>query len=565
VVGSNLQPGMITIHMLMALAIVGVLLFAWFRASREIVFGQSLADIDPRFAVWLHVALGCTVLQVILGVQVREMTDFISRAQGEAMRSSWIQAMPWFFYVHRSFSALVFAVNAWLLYLLSRSLGWRNLLTRCTAFVLAAVAAAIASGATLGHLGMPAFVQPAHLLAAALLFGLQLLLWLAYRQGRLAISARAKPAHAPIKDASHVPAGMPALDLGGRATSFFEFWPSWLIYAPVAALWLLLAARYRSLSLPLLTNPALPLSAMAGVPKSSILQRAGESARESILPWIVFAVGDDSPAAQRERAEAAMAAAGLRFPLVGKPDIGCRGAGVKLLRDSAALESCLASFPPGSSLLLQRLGDWEAEAGIFYVRDPASGRGKITSLALKYTPYVVGDGVRSLAELVAADPRAGGLAHLYEQRNSRHWHEVTPRGVPFRLVFSASHCRGAIFRDGRALATAQLAEALERFFDDLPGFHYGRLDVKFRDIESLRAGRDLQIIEINGASSEPLHIWDRQTRFPAAMQALLQQYRTLFTLGNEQRKRGCKPPGLCALYRAWRLESRLVKRYPAND
>ena len=188
VVGSNLQPGIITIHMLMALAIVGVLLFGFFRSNREIMARQPIVGIDPRFALWLYVVLGCTVLQVTLGTQVREMTDFISRMQGEEMRSSWIQAMPWFFYVHRSFSALVLLANGWLLYLLARSLGWEHVLTRLTAVMLAVVCAAILSGATLGHLGMPAFVQPAHLLAASLLFGLQFLIWMGYRQGCLLIS-----------------------------------------------------------------------------------------------------------------------------------------------------------------------------------------------------------------------------------------------------------------------------------------------------------------------------------------------------------------------------------------
>ncbi len=185
VVGSNLQPGIITIHMLMALAIVGVLLFGFFRSNREIMARQPIDGIDPRFALWLYVVLGCTVLQVTLGTQVREMTDFISRMQGEEMRSHWIQAMPWFFYVHRSFSAFVLLASGWLLYLLARSLGWEHVLTRLTAVMLVVVGAAIFSGATLGHLGMPAFVQPAHLLAASLLFGLQFLIWMGYRQGCL--------------------------------------------------------------------------------------------------------------------------------------------------------------------------------------------------------------------------------------------------------------------------------------------------------------------------------------------------------------------------------------------
>ena len=212
VVGSNLQPGMITVHMLMALVIVATLLYAATRA-RQAMLGRfatqsvaetrpmpvgssniaarsgsgmrtqsaparSLSQLPPFSKLWLHLVLALTLVQVALGTQVREMTDFIAKAQGEALRSSWIEAMPWFFYVHRSFSAVVLAANLWLAWLLGRTLGWQHPLSRLLLAVLAIIGVAVLSGATLGHLGMPALVQPAHLLAAALLFGLQFLVWL---------------------------------------------------------------------------------------------------------------------------------------------------------------------------------------------------------------------------------------------------------------------------------------------------------------------------------------------------------------------------------------------------
>ena len=260
-----------------------------------------------------------------------------------------------------------------------------------------------------------------------------------------------------------------------------------------------------------------------------------------------------------------LAQAGLGLPIVGKPDIGCRGAGVKLLRDEAELEAYLQAFPRGGRIQFQRLSDWEAEAGVFYVREPGQDSGHITSLTLKYTPFVVGDGRRTLGELVVSDPRAGALTHLYRQRLAADWDRVVPAGKPVRLVFSASHCRGAVFRDGAHLITNALREALDRVFNDIPGFHYGRLDIKFRDIESLQAGRDFAIIEINGASAESINIWDRDAGLITAVGTLLRQYRTLFKLGHANRQRGHQPPGIRALYDAWRYESNLVKRYPPND
>ena len=184
VVSSNLLPGMITIHMLVALAIVGTLLYAVAQARRGIMASQSVGNIDQRFGKWLYIVLGFTVLQVAMGTQVREMTDFIRESQGEELRSSWIDAMPWFFYVHRSFSAVVLFANLWIARLLVMSLGWQHTLSRLTLTMICVIGAAVFSGAALGHLGMPALVQPTHLLAASLLFGLQFLIWMSYRHSR---------------------------------------------------------------------------------------------------------------------------------------------------------------------------------------------------------------------------------------------------------------------------------------------------------------------------------------------------------------------------------------------
>ncbi len=195
VVASNLQPGMITVHMLMALAIVGVLLFALARARRGMA-ADSIEGIDPRVRKCLHIVLVMTVVQVALGTQVREMIDYLNHIQGE-QRSAWVDALPWFFYIHRSFSALVLFANVWLLYLLGRSLGWQHTLSRFMVAVVAVIVLAVVSGATLGHLGMPAYIQPTHLLFASLLFGLQFLIWMDYRHGVAAAAGfRSRPSPA---------------------------------------------------------------------------------------------------------------------------------------------------------------------------------------------------------------------------------------------------------------------------------------------------------------------------------------------------------------------------------
>lgn len=363
----------------------------------------------------------------------------------------------------------------------------------------------------------------------------------------------------------YVPAGMPSLDQEGRSTSFFEFWPMWVMYFPVLIQWLLLAVRYRSLTLPLIANPVISLSGMVGAAKSALLGAAGDYARQWILPWIVYEVSELPAAEQMNEVLLAMQEANLSLPIVGKPDVGCRGAGVKLLHTADQVRDYIAAFPVKGCIQFQQLSEWEAEAGVFYVRFPGEKQGSISSLTLKYMPFVVGDGSSTLQQLVSRDPRAGELQHLYAQRHRANWQRVLPAGEPYRLVFSASHCRGAVFRDGAQYIDSRLSEALDRIFDDIPGFHYGRLDIKFRDLDALMAGENFTIIEINGASSESINIWDRNASLLDAFKTLLQQYRTLFKLGDANRRCGHRTPGIKALWQAWKYENQLVKQYPQND
>lgn len=351
---------------------------------------------------------------------------------------------------------------------------------------------------------------------------------------------------------------------GERPTSIFEFWPSAIMYAPVVLQWLLLAARHRSLTVPFIANPGLALSGMVGVPKSALMQQASGAGRAAILPWICHVVTDEPARLQADACVRMAAAAGIHFPLVCKPDIGCRGAGVKLIHTIEQLQAAIAAYPAGAALLCQKLASFEPEAGVFFVRLPDAD-GAVVSLTFKYRPQVIGDGRSTLHELLQQDPRAARVQHLYRQRHAGRWNEVIPHGERLRLVFSASHCRGAVFRDAREHITPALTASINRIMDGIPDFHYGRLDVKFADLSALRAGEGLQVVEINGASAESIQIWDRGASLRDAIGTLLWQYRTLFALGAHQRQRGHRPPGLRVLLRHWMLERKLTRNYPTTD
>lgn len=106
---------------------------------------------------------------------------------------------------------------------------------------------------------------------------------------------------------------------------------------------------------------------------------------------------------------------------------------------------------------------------------------------------------------------------------------------------------------------------MDEILADVDGYYYGRLDIKFRDIRQLMVGKDFSILELNGASSEAAHIWDRNTPLREIFSTLLKQYRILFEIGARQKQRGHQPPSLRSLIRAWQTERQLTRSYPSTD
>lgn len=369
------------------------------------------------------------------------------------------------------------------------------------------------------------------------------------------------------KHADEINKGLPLLETNStNSTSFFEFWPNQIIYIPVVFQWLFLSLRYRSLSLPLIANPSIHLAGMIGESKSSVFQQAGETARNHIAPYIVFY--NDSMQTIMSRANNVLTIlnqSNLTFPLIAKPDMGCRGAGVKILRDENTLIDYLKCFPDNAYLLLQYKVPFEAEAGIFYIRKPGQKQGEIFSITLKYTPYVIGDGIKTLQQLIENDPRASKISDIYLKRHFEHLNTVIPENQAFRLSFAGSHSKGSIFRNGNAYISKQLSTAFDEITSDIDGFYYGRFDVRFESIEKLTQGKGFSILEINGASSEATHIWDHNTQLGEVYKTLFYQYKTLFSIGNINRKQGYKTPSIWQLLKAWRNESKLVKQYPETD
>lgn len=362
----------------------------------------------------------------------------------------------------------------------------------------------------------------------------------------------------------HGPAGLPPLDPDDPVLSPFEFWPTWVFYAPVVLWMVWCAIRYRSITAPALSNPQLEAGGLYGESKTEGLSQADAACPDVMPRWGFVDRGRDA-GATHTAARAVMREKNLVFPLVAKPDRGCRGAGVRRLADAAALASYIAAFPVGERIILQELVDAEGEAGIFYIREPGEATGRITSLTLKYFPQVTGDGQRTLRQLMMADARAGKLFALYSDRHAARLDQIVPAGERVRLCFAGSHSRGTIFKDGADQVTLAMTARFDALAKALPEFHIGRFDVRFDDFAALKRGSCFRIIEINGAGAEMTHIWDSRTRLLDAWRTLFGQYRALWRIGRHYIDAGRPRPALFALIRLALHERQMAARYPSTD
>jgi hypothetical protein len=348
----------------------------------------------------------------------------------------------------------------------------------------------------------------------------------------------------------------------GPVRSTLERMPKWLICIPLTLQWLLLALRYQSLTLPTIANPAITAGGLVGEGKLEYFDGMGPIALSATAAYCAVPTHKRYTSAELQEL---MQSAGLSFPVIAKPDLGLCGYGVRLIADRSELRDYLLAFPTNETVVLQQYLPQEGEAGIFYMRDPKADTGRIIGLALRYFPRVTGDGVRSTAQLIAADPRAQRLLKSPKHQPNYNPSRVPAAGEVVRLATIGSTRVGGLYRDGRAHITPQLTRAVDAIARDMPAFHFGRFDVRFDSLQDLSAGRAFTIMEINGAGSEAIEAWDPDTGLLAGFRTIFKKQRILFAIGNAMRRKGFRPLGVWSLAQLNSRQNQLIARYPPSN
>lgn len=196
----------------------------------------------------------------------------------------------------------------------------------------------------------------------------------------------------------------------------------------------------------------------------------------------------------------------LQYPLIAKPDIGMKGLSVKKIHhDKELLEYAIQSKV---DFLVQEFIPFENEVGIFYYRFPNEEKGRISGIVRKDFLTIVGDGQSTMIELLKKDKRFILQLPSLKESCGDQLNKILPDGEIKILVPYGNHARGARFIDATKLVDEELTNTIDTICKRVKGFYFGRLDVRFNTWEELRSGKNFSIIEINGAGSEPTHIYD---------------------------------------------------------
>lgn len=322
----------------------------------------------------------------------------------------------------------------------------------------------------------------------------------------------------------------------------WEFWPAWALYGPLLPALAWYALRHGGATVFTAANPGILHGGLAGESKWETLRRLPHDA---VAPSILLPPGPTTT-----RRDALLAAERILgpYPIILKPDVGERGAGVRLVRSRPEALQALARTP--AALIAQRYHPGPFEAGVFYIRRPGRPTGRIFSITDKQFPRATGDGQRTLRELIDAHPRLRLQAPVFLRRLGPAADRVPHAGESVPLAVAGNHCQGTMFLDGARLITPELTAAFDRIASAVPGFCFGRFDVRYADPDQFRAGRGFSIVELNGVGSESTNIYDPAAGFWQGQRVLREQWRLAYEIGAENIRRGARPTPALTLLRS---------------
>ena len=300
---------------------------------------------------------------------------------------------------------------------------------------------------------------------------------------------------------------------------------------PVLGIWLYNALRARNLFYFTLTNPGIETGGFFGESKSNILKHIpGEFKPITIL--LKAPVNEDE-------IENLFQQSGLSFPIIVKPEIGERGWLITRINSMPELKAHVRKHP--IDLILQTYIDYPLETSIMVYATPDGRKKHVTSVCEKYFLQIKGDGQSTIGELILGQDRAVLQLEKLLKNFGQRWNEVLPKEEVLILESIGNHCRGTTFLNRNELIDESITEVMAGLLSSMPGVYYGRFDMRIGSWEELRKGENIRVLEFNGASSDPAHIYQPGYSLFRAYRDMAFHWKAMRQIAIQNRERGYKP------------------------
>ena len=308
----------------------------------------------------------------------------------------------------------------------------------------------------------------------------------------------------------------------------WEYWPFHLVYAPIYPVWIWYCIRARSLFFFGASNPAIKNAGFLMEPKSEIDLLIPEQYKPATLFF--------APGTAVEKIIQAVIDKQLHYPLVIKPDIGMQGKAVIKVHNDWELQNTVSKFTV--NFLVQPFIPFPREVGVFYVRYPDEKHGRITGIVEKEFLTVTGDGYNTIEQLLYNTPRYILQIPVLKTLLGVEMNDILQKGENRILVPYGNHVRGALFLDSTYKNTKQIETLIDNVCQSIDGFYYGRLDIRFNSFEELGNNKNWSIIELNGAGSEPTHIYDPKHSLFFAWKEIIRHWKILYGISMQNKRKG---------------------------
>lgn len=177
VVSTNLMAWIVTVHMLLALVILAILIYTY---NYALGLGQKPVVVMAK--IWwlkllIFVSIAVSVIQIVLGTEVREAVDYVSKGVNFVIRENWLDEVGKIFSYHRDMAIIVLVLNLWIYREVKDKFSGKQALLIGNAIGIVLLLQ-IGTGLILSYFALPPYAQALHILFSTVLFSLQYYLFL---------------------------------------------------------------------------------------------------------------------------------------------------------------------------------------------------------------------------------------------------------------------------------------------------------------------------------------------------------------------------------------------------